>query len=127
MGLKKSSTVIASVAFGEYWDSNFIVFEDGSWAYQNIPNGLVDVIKRRQERCDLSCVSLAPDGEYYMSAQNGRAWWGGNFKESRALRWKVPGQLYFPGLWRRRRLSSSLQLVCLTFFDTTSRIVLLAV
>jgi hypothetical protein len=75
--LRKNSSGIASVAFGEDWDSYFIVFKDGWWSYNNIPQELIDVLEKRHRRGDLACVSLGPNGEYYMSALNGRCWWGG--------------------------------------------------
>jgi len=72
------SRAVPSVAFGEDWESFFIVFSDGGWSYNNIPQGLVDVLERRGNRADLNCVSLGPSREYYVAAENGRAcWWGG--------------------------------------------------
>ena len=31
----------------------------------------------RKRRADLSLVTLGPDGEYFLKAQNGKTWWGG--------------------------------------------------
>ena len=75
--LKKSNRTVKSVAFGETWESYFIVYTDGGWQHSNVPYSLEDLIKRRRNVADLTCVSLGPDGEYYVSARNGRAWWGG--------------------------------------------------
>ena len=75
--LENSIRQVKSVAFGEDWNSYFIVYDDGYWEYSNVPAALDDLIKRRKCRADLSCVSLGPNGEYYLSARNGRAWWGG--------------------------------------------------
>jgi hypothetical protein len=74
---KMGSRTVRSVAFGEDWESYFIVFSNGGWSYNSIPQGLVDVRERRGSRADLNCVSLGPSGEYYVAAKNGRAWWGG--------------------------------------------------
>ena len=30
---------VKSIAFGEHWESNFIVYDDGYWQQQNIPAG----------------------------------------------------------------------------------------
>ena len=74
--LKEEKRRVKTVAFGEFWDSYFIVFDDGWWSYMNIPAALVKLITSRNKRDDLTCVSLGPKGEYYMRARNGRAWWG---------------------------------------------------
>eukprot|EP00966_Prymnesium_polylepis_P210806 4881558-Prymnesium_polylepis.1 len=69
---------IRTVAFGQDWDTWFIVFDDGYWGWQgDIPNGLQEQLARRDRRSDLTFVSLGSNGEWFMSAQNGRAWWGG--------------------------------------------------
>ena len=69
---------VRTVAFGKDWDAWFIVFDDGSWNHEgNIPDGLVQRLASRDRRGDLTCVSLGPSGEWYVSARNGRAWWGG--------------------------------------------------
>jgi hypothetical protein len=73
---------VKTVAFGEAWDSYFVVFANGSWSYQNIPTGLQDVLKKRNYRKDLVCVALGPAGEYFLKARNGRAWWGGLTEEN---------------------------------------------
>ena len=68
---------VKSVAFGEYWDSYFIVHTDGFWGYSNVPLALSNLMDKRKCKSDLDCVSLGPEGEYFISAKNGRAWWGG--------------------------------------------------
>ena len=68
---------VRSVAFGQYWDSYFVVFDDGSSIYKNIPNELIDLLRRRLNRDDLTCVSLGPKGEYFLSARNTKTWYGG--------------------------------------------------
>ena len=70
---------VASVAFGEDWDTWFIVFTDGYWGCNgHVPSALTDVIKSRNCRADLEFVSLGPNGEYCMVAQNGSRWWRGS-------------------------------------------------
>jgi len=64
------------VAFGEDWDSFCVVYTSGACVYKNVPHDL-DKLLRQRDKADLTCVSLGPDGEYFVSAQNGKAWWGG--------------------------------------------------
>ena len=69
---------VRTVAFGEDWDTWFIVFNDGWWSWDgDIPDGLLQRLTSRDKRADLTCVSLGPSGEWYVSAQNRKAWWGG--------------------------------------------------
>lgn len=75
--LKSSSRTVKSVAFGEYWDSYFVVYTDGWWKCKNVPTALSKLIESRRSRTDLECVSLGPNGEYFLSAKNGRFWCGG--------------------------------------------------
>ncbi|KAL7541594.1 hypothetical protein ACHAXR_011051 [Thalassiosira sp. AJA248-18] len=82
--LNSSSSTVKTVAFGEDWDSYFIVYTDGGYSYQNIPYDLYDILNRKKKKPYLDCVSLGPDGEYFLSASNGRAWWGGMSDENLA-------------------------------------------
>jgi hypothetical protein len=69
---EKGSGRIASVAFGSSCDSYFIVYaKNGGWCYHNVPQGLVDLLRKRQERTDLECVSWSGtnNGEWYISAR----------------------------------------------------------
>jgi hypothetical protein len=78
--LKKIKEPPLSVAFGSSWDTFFIVLNDGSWKFQGkgIPAGLERKLSEREDRPDLVCVTLGPDGEaWFMKAENGRMWWGG--------------------------------------------------
>ena len=75
--LHAESRSVQSVAFGSDFESHFIVFSDGWWSYNNVPLALVAKIGARDRRSDLACVSLGPDGEWYMKANNGKSWWGG--------------------------------------------------
>ena len=69
---------IASVAFGEDYDTYFIVYKNGFWVGSgDIPSGLWDIISRRNRKGDLKCVSLGSNGQWFLEANNGRAWWGG--------------------------------------------------
>jgi hypothetical protein len=78
--LKKIQKPPLSVAFGNSWDTFFIVLSDGSWRFQGrgIPAGLERKLSEREDRPDLVCVTLGPDGEsWFMKAENGQMWWGG--------------------------------------------------
>ena len=78
--LKKINKPPLSVAFGNTWDTFFIVLSDGSWRFQGrgIPAGLERKLAERKDRPDLVCVTLGPDGEgWFMKAENGQMWWGG--------------------------------------------------
>ncbi|EJK69390.1 hypothetical protein THAOC_09363 [Thalassiosira oceanica] len=89
-----SSSKVKSVAFGEEWDSYFVVYTDGGYAYQSVPSELVKLIKKRI-KADLSCVSLGPDGEYYVGAEDGRAWWGGMHADNLSIAGKVKDRIKF--------------------------------
>eukprot|EP00934_Nitzschia_sp_Nitz4_P008103 Nitzschia sp. Nitz4//scaffold159_size51929//50516//51733//NITZ4_006889-RA/size51929-processed-gene-0.23-mRNA-1//-1//CDS//3329537604//8093//frame0 len=76
--LQENKRTVKSVAFGENWDTYFVVYTDGYWKWGgNIPNGLLKLLASRSRKSDLSCVSLGPEGEWFLSANNGRMWWGG--------------------------------------------------
>jgi hypothetical protein len=77
------SKSVVCLAFGKQNSAYFIVYEDGSWQYggQGIPSGLIEKLKERQYLQDVSCVSLGPDGEWFLKAKNGRMWWGGVSRE----------------------------------------------
>ena len=75
-----SSKRISSLAFGQENSTYFIVYEDGSYTYsrqQGIPSGLLVKLKERKNLQDVACVSLGPEGEWFLKAKNGRMWWGG--------------------------------------------------
>lgn len=67
--LESSARSVMTVAFGEHWDSHFIVYTDGYWNYNNLPHGLSHLLKSRKHKADMSCVSLGPNGEYYALVQ----------------------------------------------------------
>jgi hypothetical protein len=77
--LRKARKKPASVAFGASYDTFFVVFQDGSWISngRGIPEELEEKLKGREDRPDLKCVNLGPDGEWFLRARNGRLWWGG--------------------------------------------------
>ena len=75
--LNESSRCVKTVAFGEAWDSFFVVFDDGCWACRAVPDGLSKKLKARDKKADLKCVSLGGDGAWYLEAMNGKSWWGG--------------------------------------------------
>jgi hypothetical protein len=68
---------LATVAFGED-DVWFLVYKDGWWQNSgSVPEGLTDIINKRGRRADLACVTLGPTGQWFIKANNGKAWWGG--------------------------------------------------
>ena len=93
--LNKESRIVKTVAFGEDWDSYFVVFEDGWYSACGIPDGLDDVLKRRQRRGDLTSVSLGAKGEYFIRARNGRMWWGGINSENLSIINQYRGRIQF--------------------------------
>lgn len=79
-GTKRS---VRSVAFGEEYETWFVVYADGYWKWAGmIPSGLKKVLDDRQKKSDLKHVSLGPDGEYFIAVANGRMWWGGMTDEA---------------------------------------------
>ena len=51
----------------------------------SLPGLISNMLERRgSNKSDLACVSLGPNGEYYTSATNGNAWWGGTTDETLA-------------------------------------------
>jgi hypothetical protein len=72
-----------SVAFGNSYDTFFVVFADGSWKFhgRSIPQALADKLRDRNDKADLVCVNLGPHGEWFLRTQNGRMWWGGISEE----------------------------------------------
>ena len=72
------SRVVFAPSRSEKIGTWFIVFNDGWWSWDgDIPDGLLQRLTSRDKRADLTCVSLGPSGEWYVSAQNRKAWWGG--------------------------------------------------
>jgi len=56
--LHETQCTVRSVAFGQDFDSYFVVFEDGSWQFECIPVGLGELISKRNSRADVQIVSL---------------------------------------------------------------------
>jgi hypothetical protein len=85
--LQKDATQVATVAFGDEWDSYFVVTKGGGYGYQSVPTGLTDKIAAREQSMsksggDLRSVSLGPGGEWCLEALNNRMWWGGLSSEA---------------------------------------------
>ena len=80
--IKEDERAIRSIAFGEHSDSYFIVYENGGYNYCNVPSALDDLMEERGQLGDINCVSLGPDGEYFVEIENGQAWWGGTTEEN---------------------------------------------
>ena len=79
--LKNSRSIPRSVAFGEKYDSYFVVFEDGSWDCNDIPEELNDKLVDRVDHPDLVCVTMGPSGAFFLRAASGKMWWGGISEE----------------------------------------------
>jgi hypothetical protein len=93
---KETSRKVKTVAFGDDWDSFFVVFADGWWCSLNIPHELQKLMDSRKQRADLDCVSLGPSGEYFLQAKNGRAWWGGGMApKNRSIAGKHKNRITF--------------------------------
>mmetsp|Transcript_36919 Transcript_36919/g.110599 ORF Transcript_36919/g.110599 Transcript_36919/m.110599 type:complete len:468 (-) Transcript_36919:97-1500(-) len=74
--LRTDNREVKTIAFGEDWNSYCIVFSGGGYEYVAVPSEL-DKLLQQRDKTDLECVSLGPKGEYFISAENGKAWWGG--------------------------------------------------
>ncbi|KAL7483428.1 hypothetical protein ACHAW6_009073 [Cyclotella cf. meneghiniana] len=73
---------VASIAFGNKYEDFFLVRNDGSWEYNgDLPRSLEQLLQDRRGRGDLKWVSLGPNQEWCLKANNGRIWWGGVSKE----------------------------------------------
>ena len=94
--LQSSRRSVKSVAFGEDYNTWFVVYADGYWQWAgNIPSGLSKVLSDRGKKSDLKHVSLGPGGEYYISVANGRAWWGGMCDSALSLARDVKDRITF--------------------------------
>jgi hypothetical protein len=74
--IRETNKSVKSIAFGEHWDSYFTVYIDGWWQCRNNPDSLNTIIEDRGRKVDLDCVSLGPNGEFYMSAKTEQGWGG---------------------------------------------------
>jgi len=73
----KRESMPRSVAFGDKFDSYFLVREDGTWECNDVPDDLLEKLEDKKEKPDLVCVTLGPSGEWFLRCKNGRMWWGG--------------------------------------------------
>lgn len=103
--LQGTTRSVRSVAFGEDYDTWFVVYSDGYWKWNGeIPSGLCKVLTDRDKKSDLKHVSLGPEGQYYISVANGRAWWGGTGDENLELIRRYKSSLTFMDFGRDDRL-----------------------
>ena len=65
---------LESIAFGQSFDSYFIVYGDGGYISEDAPAELLKIVGKRG---DLECVSLGSAGEWYIRFTDGSAQWGG--------------------------------------------------
>jgi len=73
--MRNTSSDVRSVAFGSSSQSWFVVYDDGSFDYQNIPPELEQKLTVRRMRKDLDHVHLGPTGEWFLCCKNGKSWW----------------------------------------------------
>ena len=92
--INKSS--VASIAFGQTWESYFLVTKGGGWAYYDVPHGLEDVVNnKKNKRKTINCVSLGANGQWYISFTDGSSNWGGLSSASLAKIAKVRNRITF--------------------------------
>lgn len=84
---------VVSVSFGKKLDDLFVVLSNGAWeAHGEIPRGLEDLMKDRNDRADLLWASIGVNGEWCVKANNGNIWWGNVTKEADEALTEIPGQ-----------------------------------
>ena len=89
LNLTNSTRTVKSVAFGEDYDSYFVIFDDGGWKFKNIPYSLEILIQRIEDSINnrkqlelLDCVTLGSEGQYFVKAKKRsdtdyQYWFGG--------------------------------------------------
>ena len=79
---KMQQARVTSLAFGKAIDDFFLVRSDGSWhSNGNLPEGLEDLLDKRNDNIDLEFVSIGPDNEWAVKDKSGRIYWGGVSEE----------------------------------------------
>lgn len=74
--IKKSSSSVEIVAFGEQNDSFFIQFRDGSQYFSNLPNDVYNKIRSRNPKLPkLKNLTFGEDGQYALLWENGTINW----------------------------------------------------
>ena len=70
-----TSTTPSCVAFGEDWETYFVIFDDGSWSYDwdDIPS---DIAGKLKSGVGFDFVSLGPAGEYFVQFKDLSRWGG---------------------------------------------------
>jgi hypothetical protein len=67
---KQSEKKVQRVAFGRHWNSFFILFDDGTYHYQNIPVELQNLLQKSENLNKIQEIYLGPEGEWFISGQN---------------------------------------------------------
>lgn len=71
------SVSIVSVSFGKKLDDLFVVLSNGSWeAHGDLPPGLEQLMKDRNDRADLLWAAVGVNGEWCVKSNTGSVWWG---------------------------------------------------
>ena len=101
------------VAFGTEKSSYFVLFEDGGFAWNELPRKLVKILEkcRRSELPPLDFVSLGPRGQYFVRYANGNWHAGGCSKAEDRVLDEVQGSVRevtfgYPGIIVRYNPSS---------------------
>mmetsp|Transcript_21573 Transcript_21573/g.22321 ORF Transcript_21573/g.22321 Transcript_21573/m.22321 type:complete len:193 (-) Transcript_21573:28-606(-) len=69
--IKNRRSKVQRVAFGRHWNSFFILFEDSTISYNNIPTELENLLTNKL----IKDVYLGPNGEWFISTVDGTIFW----------------------------------------------------
>jgi hypothetical protein len=71
---EQKGSSVARVAFGRHWNSFVILFNNGTFHYNNIPTEL-EAQLRRKEDGPLAEIYLGPNGEWFLAREDGKVSW----------------------------------------------------
>jgi hypothetical protein len=73
--IQSNNSSVRLVSFGDAWESYFVLFEDKSYCWSNLPPGLVAHLDARVP-LEIEAVSLGKAGEWFLRLADGRCYWG---------------------------------------------------